>query len=196
MMIKKCLISLLFTLFSANSFANNNGLPPKTDSRENQIDCGTKTESNLDRTLEKSGPELAMGESSVQKKDVVTVGFTGSTVLHGANISDENLSKLIIGKTQYQDVVNLLGEPGAVRRDDFMFVAQYNFIKNENKLDPKTFIPVFGSLLAKQKANYFQRTVILNYDPTGILISCTKKDTQTSSTQNSAIDQIKKLNVQ
>jgi len=195
----KKIIFLYFLVFGLclSVFADDDGLPPK-NKPENVVDCGAKTSTELDRQLEKKGPELATNSSETQAGQMnTTVGLSGSTATVGANISDDNLLNLVIGKTKYQDITTLFGKPTTVVRTDDLFFAIYNFTKAETKIDPVTFIPLVGGLFAKNKSNFVQRKVNLKFDPqTGILVSCTKTDKITDPKSESQLDMIKKLSVQ
>lgn len=198
---KIILTQLLFFTLLSSVIADDDGLPPKGNPNR-EVDCGAKTATELDRQLEKTGPELTLNRGDNPVGEIKSsFGISGSTTTIGTEISDENLLNLVIGQTKYQDIVALFGKPTSIVRNDSIFFAIYNFTKAETKIDPVRFIPLVGSMLAKNKSNYVQRRVNLRFSPQdGLLISCMKTDRITDpksqSQLDSTIDTIKKMKVE
>ncbi|MCX8482023.1 MAG: hypothetical protein ORN50_00465, partial [Crocinitomicaceae bacterium] len=183
MQTKSTLIFLLVSsVYIGNTYSADDGLPEKY--KDAAVDCGVQTETNLDRTLEKSSLEGTINSNSDDTKEQkVTFGIAGSTATTGAKLTDEYLQALVIGKTKYQEIVSNFGKPTTVLRTDQLFMAKYEFSKFESKRDATQFIPIIGSLFAKGSTKNQIRKVDLRFQPdTGILISCKKTDTETGGT--------------
>jgi hypothetical protein len=178
-----------------NAVSANDGLPPMDAPKS--VDCGVKVETQMDRKLEKIGPEFSLEIKDGDKTGSNTsFGIAGAVNTMGANLSDENLQKLILNQSTYQEVVSLLGKPGTVMRRPEVFMAGYLFtsgeVKNTNILT--SMIPGVGGLLAKKDTENVSRKVDLRFDPqSGVLISCTKSDRSSSAKGRSTFDLMKDL---
>ena len=90
----------------------------------------------------------------------------------------------------------MFGKPTSVIRTNELFVAMYSFSNMERKIDPVAFIPIFGSLFAKNKTNAVTRRVDIRFTPEeGLLVSCSKTDNVINQQDPSMLDMIKKTKI-
>ena len=179
---KKFLILIFFVcVFNYNATAQVSGLPPKTEDRN--VDCGIKTKVDFTKS-ELKGPSLSV-ERDVSQNNInvavkASVGLLGGTTTIGQEISDDGLSKLVIGQTKYQEVIENFGKPTVVERTNEIFMAVYQFKKIESERDIKSFIPIVGFFVAKPSTqDSVSRSVNFMFEPeSGVLVSCTKTDTK------------------
>ena len=80
--IKAVIVGIAGVAVAFSAFSEVAGLPPKTNPRGNQVDCGAKTDAKLERSLDKVGPEIALGDDK-SGDGKVTVGITGATASGG-----------------------------------------------------------------------------------------------------------------
>ena len=179
---KKFLILIFFVcVFNFNAIAQVSGLPPKKEDRN--VDCGVKTKVDFTKS-ELKGPSLSV-ERDVSQNNInvavkSSVGLLGGTTTIGQEISDDGLSKLVIGQTKYQEVIENFGKPTVVERTNEIFMAVYQFKKIESERDIKSFIPIVGFFVAKPSTqDSVSRSVNFMFEPeSGVLVSCTKTDTK------------------
>ena len=179
---KKFLILIFFVcVFNFNAIAQVSGLPPKKEDRN--VDCGVKTKVDFTKS-ELKGPSLSV-ERDVSQNNInvavkASVGLLGGTTTIGQEISDDGLSKLVIGQTKYQEVIENFGKPTVVERTNEIFMAVYQFKKIESERDIKSFIPIVGFFVAKPSTqDSVSRSVNFMFEPeSGVLVSCTKTDTK------------------
>ena len=113
-----------------NAFASGDGLPPMDAPKS--VDCGIKVETQIDRRLEKIGPEFSLeNNNSDRTGNKSSFGIAGVVNTMGANLSDENLQKLILNQSTYQEIIALLGKPTTVVRRPEIFMAAYSFTSGE-----------------------------------------------------------------
>ena len=177
---KKFLILIFFVcVFNYNAVAQVSGLPPKTEDRN--VDCGVKTKVDFTKS-ELKGPSLSVERDVSQNSNTnvavkASVGLLGGTTTIGQEISDDGLSKLVIGQTKYQEVIENFGKPTVVERTNEIFMAVYQFKKIESERDIKSLIPIVGFFAKPSTQDSVSRSVNFMFEPeSGVLVSCTKTD--------------------